>query len=98
MEVEIIMTGGHEYIGRRIVTRDGWVLEWDGKGRTADIWSVGMYNFRQSAIASGGTVTDAAPLDCIEVVGEDWQPLDPTDRDVDWLLGGALEQWIGGQE
>ena len=98
MEVEIIMTGGSENVGRRIITRDGWVLEWNGKGRTADIWSVGMYNFRQSAIASGGTVTGAAPLDCIEVVGWDWRPLDPTDRDVDVLLEGALERWIGGQE
>lgn len=97
MEVEVIVTGGLENVGRRIIVRDDWVLEWNGKGRTADIWSLAMYNARQATLAAGGSIIGAAPLDCIEVVGEDWRPLDPTDRDVDYLLGAALECWIGGQ-
>ena len=98
MEVEIIVTGGLENVGRRIVYQDGWVLEWNGKGRTADIWSVGMYNFRQSAIASGGTVTDAAPVDCVQVVDWEWQTGGMAGHDVSNVdLEGALARWIGAE-
>ena len=98
MEVEIIVTGGLENVGRRIVYQDGWVLEWNGKGRTADIWSVGMYNFRQAAIASGGTVTDAAPVDCVQVVDWEWETGGMAGHDVSNVdLEGALARWIGGE-
>jgi hypothetical protein len=57
-----------------------------------------MYNFRQSAIASGGTVTGAAPVDCIQVVDWDWQTGGMAGHDVSNVdLEGALARWIGGE-
>ena len=99
MEVELIVTGGLENVGRRIIVRDDWVLEWNGKGRTADIWSLAMYNARQATAASGGSVIGAAPLDCVQVVDWDWQTGGMAGHDVSSVdLEGALERWIGGQQ
>jgi len=98
MEVELIVTGGLENVGRRIIVRDGWVLEWNGKGRTADIWSLAMYNARQATAAAGGSIIHAAPLDCVQVVDWDWQTGGMAGHDVSNVdLEGALERWIGGQ-
>ena len=98
MEVELVVTGGLENVGRRIIVRDDWVLEWNGKGRPADIWSLAMYNARQATLAAGGSIIGAAPLDCVQVVDWDWQTGGMAGHDVSSVdLEGALERWIGGE-
>ena len=84
-------------LGVAVAATEGYVIRWDRRGRTADIYSNWSWNARVATLASGGVVLDHGPLDSVQVVDWDWETGGAAaDADPVNLLD-VLERWIGGQ-
>lgn len=95
MEIEINIA---PVPGRRIASTGGYVIEWNGHGRLADIYSSTSYNMKVATLAAGGVVLDHGPSATVQVMDWDFvhgRPADGVDLESVDLLE-VLEDWIGG--